>query len=61
MSKYKPIRKVYVYISKKNFDGLFFGKRTLYKKDGKFYVRYKNKYYRALYDGHSTYDVIIRW
>lgn len=58
---YKRLRKANVYISK-NFKKVFYGVRTLYTKDltGRIYVRYKNKYYQAHYDGRHTYKVRIR-
>lgn len=58
MSKYTSLRKANVYISK-NFKKVFYGMRTLYAKDhtGRVYVRYKNKYYQAHYDGRYTYNV----
>ena len=66
MSSYTPyIKANFVYISK-NFKKVFFGERTVYaKKDKKgkitgFYVRYKNKYYRAFYDGYRIWNVRIR-
>ena len=59
-SRYIPIKKANVYISK-NFKKVFYGMRTLYAKDatGKAYIRYKNKYYRAYSDGYypTTYYV----
>ena len=58
---YKPIGKANVFITK-NFKRVFYGPRTLYAKDltGRIYVRYKNKYYQAHYDGRHTYNVRIR-
>ena len=59
MSRYIPIKKANVYISK-NFKKVFYGLRTLYSKDfsGKVYIRYKNRYYRAYYMGHyNNYQV----
>ena len=61
MSRYKPLKKSNVFISK-NFKKVFYGMRTLYAKDatGKKYIRYKNRYYRAYYDGHYTYNVRLK-
>ena len=58
MTRYTPIRKANVLISK-NFKKVYYGMRTLYTKDfsGKFYIRYKNRYYRAHFDGWNTYTV----
>ena len=58
MTRYTPIRKANVYISN-GFKKLYYGMRTLYSKDfsGKVYVRYKNRYYRAYFDGRYTYNV----
>ena len=59
MTRYIPIRKANVHISK-NFKKVFYGMRTLYKRPFKegFYVRYKNRYYRAYYMGHyNNYQV----
>ena len=59
---YRRFKKANVYISK-NFKKVFYGPRTLYVEDtlnritGRLYVRYKNKYYRAYYDGRHTYNV----
>jgi len=63
---YRKLKKANVYISK-NFKKVFYGMRTLYVKDlrntrysdfsGKVYVRYKNKYYQAHFDGRNTYNV----
>lgn len=60
MSRYKPLRKANVYITK-GFKRLYYGMRTLYAKDstGNKYIRYKNRYYRAYYDGRHTYNVRI--
>ena len=59
-SRYIPIKKANVYITK-DFKKVFYGMRTLYAKDctGKVYIRYKNKYYRAYWDGYypTTYYV----
>ena len=60
MSRYRPVKKANVYMySSKNLKKVFYGMRTLYAKDhtGKVYVRYKNRYYRAYYDGRYTYNV----
>ena len=64
--RYKILKKANVYISK-NFKKVFYGMRTLYVKDlrntrchdfsGRVYVRYKNKYYQAHFDGRHTYNV----
>ena len=62
MSIYKPLRKAaYVYISR-NFNKIFFGRRTLYTKEGsnEYYVKYKNNYYPAYIDKYGIYDVRIR-
>ena len=58
---YRMVKKANVYISK-NFKKLFYGMRSLYAKDhtGRVYVRYKNKYYQAHYDGRYTYYVTIK-
>ena len=58
MTRYIPIRKANVYISN-GFKRLFYGMRTLYKRPFRegFYVRYKNRYYRAYFDGRYTYNV----
>jgi hypothetical protein len=57
-SRYIPIKKANVYISN-GFKKLFYGMRTLYSKGFRkgFYVRYKNRYYRAHFDGRYTYTV----
>ena len=61
MSRYTPVKKAYVYITK-NYKKVFSGMRTLYAKDmtGRLYVRYKNRYYKAYYDGYHNYDVRIK-
>ena len=65
MSKYTPYVKTnFVFISK-NYKKIFFGKRTVYvKKDKKskitgYYVKYKNKYYRAFYGANRIWNVRI--
>lgn len=61
MSRYTPLKKANVYITK-NFKRVFYGMRTLYTKDltGRVYIKYKNRYYQAHYDGQYTYNVRIR-
>ena len=61
MSKYRPLRKANVYISK-NFKTVFYGMRTLYVKDctGRVFIRYKNRYYQAHFDGYRTYHVRLK-
>ena len=66
---YRKLKKANVFISK-NFKKVFYGVRTLYVKDlrnprrsdfsGRVYIRYKNKYYQAHFDGRHTYNVRIR-
>lgn len=66
---YRKLKIANVFIAK-NFKRVFYGPRTLYVKDfrnarrpdfsGRVYVRYKNKYYEAFYDGRYTYNVTIR-
>lgn len=58
MRRYTPLRMANVDISK-NFKKVFYGMRTLYAKDctGRVYIRYKNKYYQAYFDGRHTYNV----
>lgn len=63
---YRRLKKANVYITN-NFKRVFYGPRTLYVKDlrspksrdfsGRVYVKYKNKYYQAHYDGRYTYNV----
>ena len=62
MSRYKPLRKANVYIMTNDFKKLFYGFRTLYAKDatGKVYIRYKNRYYPAFYDGYHTHIARIK-
>ena len=59
--RYRPAGKENVLIFK-NGKRVFYGMRTVYTKDfsGRTYVRYKNKYYQAHYDGRHTYNVRIR-
>ena len=61
--RYRKLKIANVFIAK-NFKKVFYGPRTLYVKEGDYsgrvYVRYKNKYYRAYYDGRYTYEVNIR-
>ena len=61
MSKYRPLKKANVYISK-NFKKVFYGMRTLYVKDhtGRVYIKYNNKYYQAYFDGYYTYHVRLK-
>ena len=61
MSKYRPLKKANVYISK-NFKRVFYGRRTLYVKDhtGRVYINYKNRYYQAHFDGYHTYLVRLK-
>ena len=56
MSRYKPYKKAIVYILKNN-KRVFYGKRTIYSKDGtgKIFIRYKNRYYRVYHSGRNIY------
>lgn len=56
----RKIKKANVMITK-NSKKVYYGIRTLYAKDftGSVYARYKNKYYKAYYDGRYTYNVRV--
>ena len=62
MRRYRPLRKANVYISTNDFKKVFYGMRTLYTKglSTQKYIRYKNRYYPAYYDGRYTYYVRLK-
>ena len=64
MRRYRPLRKANVHIITNDFKKVFYGMRTLYIKglSTQKYIRYKNRYYPAYYDGYHTYNARIkRW
>jgi len=62
LRRYRPLRKANVYIVTYDFKKVFYGMRTLYIKGLSIqkYIRYKNRYYPAYFDGYHTYNVMLK-